>query len=323
MIAIDLPLVSVGLPIYNRPDGLRRTLECFVNQTYTNIEIIIADNCSTDPEVEKVAREYLSKDSRIRYFRHDENKGWGFNTNFVIDKAQGHYFLRATDDDWWDISFVEEIMIKMIKDDKIALGLSNFIEVDVNGEKSNFHPDNHLPLLIDFANKDKFSNIKNYINQFEGFGKSNLYFSIFKTSLLKSDFVKKILRDEVLSGDLLINFYCLLRGDFVIVPKVLLKISFGNEKLYKLPEVENKVTDFMFFTIDTQKYLATKQKWKDYFRLLYALISNSNLSFKSKTILKIVVLRRVTLFNYDLICSNTNTRFFNIFYRLRRKHYLE
>ena len=317
------PLVSVGLPVYNRPEGLRNTLECFINQTYKNVEIIIADNFSPNPEIEKIAREYCARDNRISYFRHEENKGWGYNNNFVIEKAKGDYFMRATDDDWWDITFVEKVMTLMLANPKASLGFSNFIEVDVNGEKSKIHLANHLPLLEVFTSKDKTKNLKNYINQFEGFGKSCLYFSIFKVKYLRSDFVKKTLANQVLAGDLLINFYCLLQGDVVIVPEVLMKASFGNEKLYELHKVENRVRDFLLFTIDTKQYLTVKQKWKVYFRMYFPLISESNLTLKTKIILKKAVLRRILYFNYDLICVNTNTRLFNIFYRLRRKHYLE
>ena len=319
----NLPLVSIGLPIFNRPEGLIRSLECLVNQTYQNIEIVIADNCSSNPEVEKIAREYVAKDARITYYRHDSNKGWGYNTNFVIEKAKGDYFMRATDDDWWDITFVEKVMASMLNNPTASLGFSNFIEVDVNGEKSKIHLADHLPLLQVFTSNDKTKNLKNYIDQFEGFGKSCLYFSIFKIKYLRTDFVKKALDDQILAGDLLINFYCLLQGDVVIVPEVLMKASFGNEKLYELHKVENKVRDFLLFTIDTKQFQSVRQKWIAYFRLHFPLISNSNLSFRSKIILKTAVIRRIILFNYDLICLNTNTRFFNIFYRLRRKHYLE
>ncbi|MBU4370171.1 glycosyltransferase [Patescibacteria group bacterium] len=43
-------LVSVGIPTYNRPESLRRTLECITSQTYKNLEIIISDNCSPNQE---------------------------------------------------------------------------------------------------------------------------------------------------------------------------------------------------------------------------------------------------------------------------------
>ena len=319
----NLPLVSIGLPIFNRPEGLLRTLECLVNQTYQNFEIIIADNCSPNPDVERISREYLEKDNRISYYRHDTNKGWGFNTNFVIEKANGDYFMRATDDDWWDVTFIEKVMKLMVENNSASLGFSNFIEVGLDGLKSKSHLENHLPLLQAFTGPDKTENLKNYIDQFEGFGKSCLYFSIFKIQNLRSDFVKNALEKEILAGDLLINFYCLLKGNVVIVPEVLVKARFGNEKLYDLHEVKNKTNNFFFFTFDSKQYVSIKRKWIGYFKLHFPLISNSNLSFKSKMILKIAVIRRILIFNYDLICINSNTRFFNIFYRLRRKHYLE
>jgi len=96
------PLVSVGIPTYNRPEGLRRTLECITRQTYKNLEIIISDNCSPGPETEVVAREFMVKDSRIQYFRQEKNMGGAFNLKFVLKKATGEYFMWAADDDYFD-----------------------------------------------------------------------------------------------------------------------------------------------------------------------------------------------------------------------------
>jgi glycosyltransferase involved in cell wall biosynthesis len=68
-VQIDQPFVSVGIPTYNRPEGLRRTLECITQQTYGNLEIIVSDNGSPGRETEVVVREFRDKDSRIQYFR--------------------------------------------------------------------------------------------------------------------------------------------------------------------------------------------------------------------------------------------------------------
>lgn len=107
------PLVSVGIPTYNRPEGLRRTLECITGQTYKNLEIIVSDNCSRNPDTEKVGREFAEKDSRVQYFRQKENFGMGRNFEFVLEKAQGEYFMWAADDDEWNLMFIEEC-VKMI-----------------------------------------------------------------------------------------------------------------------------------------------------------------------------------------------------------------
>ncbi len=89
------PLVSVGIPTFNHPDGLRRTLRCIVEQSYGNLEIIVSDNCSPGSETEAVVREFCLKDNRIQYFRQDTNKGPAFNFRFVLEKATGEYFMFA------------------------------------------------------------------------------------------------------------------------------------------------------------------------------------------------------------------------------------
>jgi glycosyltransferase involved in cell wall biosynthesis len=104
---VKLPLVSVGVPTYNRPEGLRRTLSCLTAQTYPNLEIIVGDNGSAGDESERIAREFADKDPRIRYHRHAQNMGPGFNFKFVLREAKGDFFFWAADDDEWHPEFVE------------------------------------------------------------------------------------------------------------------------------------------------------------------------------------------------------------------------
>lgn len=87
------PLVIVGIPTYNSPDGLKSTLESILAQMYTNLEIIISDNASPDPQVELVIKGFQEKDSRIKYFKQEKNKDAGFNFQFVLKQATGDYFL--------------------------------------------------------------------------------------------------------------------------------------------------------------------------------------------------------------------------------------
>jgi len=119
-------LVSVGIPAYNRPEGLRRTLECLTGQTYKNLEIIISNDCSPDPETEAVALQFAAKDLRIRYFYQQENKGRFFNFGFVLDKATGEYFMWASDDDEWDPRFVEVCVDKLNNDPRYGLVFTRY-----------------------------------------------------------------------------------------------------------------------------------------------------------------------------------------------------
>ena len=62
------PLITIGIPTYNRPKGLEKTIQNFLNQTYQNLEIIISDNNSDDPEVLRICNDYLRNDSRVKLY---------------------------------------------------------------------------------------------------------------------------------------------------------------------------------------------------------------------------------------------------------------
>lgn len=102
----DRPLVSVGIPTYNRPEGLRRTLECVTAQTYPNLDIIVSDNASPGTATEATVREFMARDPRIRYFRQERNIGGNGNFRFVFEQGRGEFWAWAADDDEWDPEFV-------------------------------------------------------------------------------------------------------------------------------------------------------------------------------------------------------------------------
>lgn len=101
------PLVSINITTYNRCEKLKKALDSVVNQTYKNLEIIIADNHSEDG-TEELCREYAAKDSRIKYFRHDENIGMTQNCNFTVRQTTGDYRYGLCDDDWIDLDCIEK-----------------------------------------------------------------------------------------------------------------------------------------------------------------------------------------------------------------------
>lgn len=105
MISKAQTLVTIAIPTYNRANlYLRQAIESAVNQTYSNIEIIISNNCSTD-NTEMVVKDF--HDPRIRYFRQEKNIGGNNNFNFCLEQAKGEYFLLLMDDDLIDRDFVE------------------------------------------------------------------------------------------------------------------------------------------------------------------------------------------------------------------------
>ena len=93
-----VPRVSIGMPLYNAEVYLTETLESILSQSFRDFELIISDNASTD-RTQEICRYYASKDSRIRYYRNQENLGATKNFNRVFELSVGEYFKWAAYDD--------------------------------------------------------------------------------------------------------------------------------------------------------------------------------------------------------------------------------
>ena len=93
-----VPRLSIGLPVYNGEKYLGAALHSLLSQDYTDFELIIADNASTDG-TEEIARLNALGDPRIRYYRNPANIGAGPNFRLVFDLARGEFFKWAASDD--------------------------------------------------------------------------------------------------------------------------------------------------------------------------------------------------------------------------------
>mgnify|MGYP000352507694 CR=1 FL=1 len=102
-----LPLVSIGMPVYNGVDVLGCAIESVLSQSFRNFELIISDNASTDG-TEALCRGFAANDSRIRYIRQSANLGAIGNFRFVLDEACGRYFMWAAADDLRSPDFLAE-----------------------------------------------------------------------------------------------------------------------------------------------------------------------------------------------------------------------
>lgn len=100
LLAQHAPKVSIGMPVYNGGLFLRDALDSLLAQTFTDFELIISDNASTD-NTGQICLEYARLDSRIRYIRQPRNIGAPDNFFYVRDQAVGEYFMWAAHDDRW------------------------------------------------------------------------------------------------------------------------------------------------------------------------------------------------------------------------------
>jgi len=98
---------SILIPVYNVEKYLEKCLDSVLSQTYTDYEVILADDGSKDSSGE-ICDRYALKDKRIRVF-HKENSGLLLTRRYSIKRAQGTYFLFLDSDDYWDSNLLETV----------------------------------------------------------------------------------------------------------------------------------------------------------------------------------------------------------------------
>ena len=115
-----IPIVSVGLPIYNGADHVERAIRAVLSQTLTNIELVISDNASTDG-TEAICRGLADEDPRIRYFRNKTNLGAAANFNKVFHESRAPYFKWLGHDDFLDQKAMEKALVVLEGNPEISI----------------------------------------------------------------------------------------------------------------------------------------------------------------------------------------------------------
>ena len=107
------PKVSIGLPVYNGAslhDGvplIYQAISSILSQTFTDFELIISDNASTDSTA-NICKEFSKKDKRIKYFRQETTLDGFSHFKSVLEKSNCEYFVFHSHDDFWEPTFLEK-----------------------------------------------------------------------------------------------------------------------------------------------------------------------------------------------------------------------
>ena len=105
---MNTPLVSAVIPTRNRSDRLRTALQSVLDQTFTDIEIIVVDDASSD-DTEKTL-ESLAQKTGLRYLRNEIRQGASRSRNIAIQEARGEFIAGLDDDDTWHPQRVEKLL---------------------------------------------------------------------------------------------------------------------------------------------------------------------------------------------------------------------
>lgn len=136
---MDENLVSIIVPIYNVQSFLNECINSLLKQTYSNIEVLLINDGSTDKS-EEICREYCKKDSRLSYF-YQSNSGVSSARNKGINYSKGNYILFVDADDYVEPSFVEEMLasLKINEVDCVQCGykkkIGDRVHVELRGQE--------------------------------------------------------------------------------------------------------------------------------------------------------------------------------------------
>lgn len=132
--------ISIGLPVFNGEKYLGEAIESILNQTFSDFELIISDNCSSDSTLE-ICRRYAAQDPRIRLELSSSNRGAAWNYNRVFALATGAYFKWCAHDDIIAPTHLQRCHEVLVVNPNAVLCYPQTLLIDENGSNSTFYPD--------------------------------------------------------------------------------------------------------------------------------------------------------------------------------------
>jgi len=186
------PLISVIIPAYNAEKTIHRTLESILNQTYSEYEVILVDDGSTDL-TKDIFIDYVGEDSRFFYY-YQPNNGQGSARNRALEYAKGEFFCFIDSDDSVSKNYFEKLLDKAIKTNADIV-LSDFVEINEETELS----------------------IKK-TQQYQGGNKLEKIFPTYSCKLWNADFFKKcnIVQPSIKFEDIATAPYCICKAKKIV-----------------------------------------------------------------------------------------------------------
>jgi len=212
------PLVSVGIPTYNRHEGLKQTLECITTQTYPNLEIIVSDNCSEEKETRAVVQSFMENDSRIKFHRQETNLGAARNCKFVLEESTGEYFMWAADDDRWEPIYIQKCLEVLLQEGGNLVAVTFEARYFSDQGAFDFFPEGVA--FYQGSPNEQFQRLSHMVDHYYG----NLFYSLFKRSALFEDGKSCFSIMNLLDLDLFIEpplfLFVAMKGQWKVLPEI-------------------------------------------------------------------------------------------------------
>ena len=283
-----LPLVSIGLPVYNGSIkkfdysiNIEKSLRSLINQDYKNLEIIVSDNCSSDCTVE-IINKLIGTDKRVKFYQQKKPISPGENFEFVLNKSSGKYFKWNSHDDFISKDFISKNVEFLEKNDDFIFSSSPCRfdnELDIKNYK-----------IFDF-DCNQFNRVKNF---FRIRSESHSFFY----GLIKKENLMERLKNhpwKALANDWILNLELLFDGKFKTIPEG--EISIGTSGI-------SKIGDGKGYVEEKQELLTKIFPYRELFKRISKRIFNST---------KLSLFNKICLI---YICFKINIAYF-VLYKLK------
>ncbi len=209
---MSTPRVSIGLPVYNGAAYLEATLESILAQTYSDFELTICDNASTDATPDICLR-FEQQDCRVRYHRNPKNLGVAPNYNTAFALSSGEYFKWADYDDVLAPEFLERCVETLDTHPDVAVCFPRSVIIDENGQKvQEYDP------LPDTASIRAHHRFRNLIMEPD-------HFAIQASGLMRAAAIRKtVMHGSYPSSDEVFLASVALQGNFYEIPERLIYV---------------------------------------------------------------------------------------------------
>jgi glycosyltransferase involved in cell wall biosynthesis len=213
------------MPVYNGARHLPRALDSLLAQTFTDFEIVIADNASTD-RTGDICQDYARRDARIRYVRHATNRGAVYNWNFVVEEARGEYFKWASGNDWCAPTLLELGVRALDAEPSVVVVYGRTAYIDDDGAELGIYE--HDPEVLDGRPSVRFERMCRELRA------NNAQSGLIRRDVLLRTGIER----DFPGGDMGLMSELALHGGFRRLPEVLLYRRLGIESATKFRTAE-------------------------------------------------------------------------------------
>jgi len=133
-VVTEAPLVSLAMPVYNGADFIEEAIQSILDQTFTDFELIITDNASTDATAD-ICEAFAEKDARVQYHRNAENLGAAGNYNRGYELSRGTYLKWCAHDDNLSPDYIEKAVAALNANPEASMAFGRTQMIDTSGNE--------------------------------------------------------------------------------------------------------------------------------------------------------------------------------------------